>query len=89
MTKRSYRVVKNHPWSRITHHLTNSLTHLRLVAMNFALRAKTLFCHKWALQGALVGILGKLSALVAKLLCFVVVATIESDHISHDLPLVL
>jgi hypothetical protein len=89
MTKRSYRVVKNHSRTRISHHLTNALTHLWFVAVNFTLRAKTLLCHKWALQGALVGILGKLSALVAKLFCAVVIATVESNHISHDLSLVL
>lgn len=89
MTNGRYWVVKNHPWTRVAHHLTNLFSHLRLVAMCFTLRAKTLLLHKGAFASAFIGILCKLATLIAELCSAVIITTVKRNHIAHHPSLVL
>lgn len=89
MTNGRYWVVKNHPWTSIAHHLTNLLSHLRLVAMYFTLRAKALLLHKRTFASALIGILCKFATLVTELCSAVIITTVKRNHIVHHPSLVL
>lgn len=89
MTNGRYWVVKNHPWTRVAHHLTNLFAHLGLIAMSPALRTETFLGHMWAFECALVGVCRKLAALFAQLLCVVIFTAIQRNHIPHNPSLVL
>lgn len=89
MTNGRYRVVKNHPWTGVAHHLTNLLSHLGLVAVYFTLRAKALLLHKGAFASAFIGILCKFATLITELCSAVIITTVKRNHIVHHPSLVL
>lgn len=88
MTKRRNGVIKYYPRTRVSHHLTNPLSHILAITVRCALRAECLLRHMRAGQSAAVGILGKGSALITQLLATVVFTAIQSYHIGNDTSLV-
>lgn len=63
-----YRVVKHHSWSRKTHHLADFLAHLRLIAVNLTVGAKSLIFHERAVLAPASGIAFQLRTFSAEFL---------------------
>jgi hypothetical protein len=75
-----YRMVKNHAWSRVSHHGSYLLSHIATVAMYEALAATVFVITKGAFVQARVCISQQFSAFFAWCGCTVVVAAVYANH---------